>query len=52
MYCVKAKYFMIRNTLNYVWENAIDLYGLFEDQTPLTFSIFAFGFVSVFRKLL
>lgn len=46
MYCVKAKYFMIRNTLNYVWENPINLYGLFEDQTPLRFStlgFFAFG---------
>lgn len=44
MYCVKAKYFMIRNTLNYVWENTINLYGLFEDQAPLTFSIFVLGF--------
>lgn len=52
MYCVKAKYFMIRNTLNYVWENTIDLYGLFEDHTPLRFSIFAFGFASNVRKLL
>lgn len=43
---------MIRNTLNYVWENTIDLYGLFEDQTPLTFSIFGFGFGSDFSTLL
>lgn len=42
MYCVKAKYFMMRNALNYVWENPIDLYGPGEDPTPLTFTTLGF----------
>lgn len=52
MYCVKPKYFMIRNTLNYVWENPINLYGLLKDQTSLRFSTFGSFLVLDFSKLL
>lgn len=40
MYCVKTEYFMMRTILNYVWENTISLYRMFEDQTSSIFSIF------------
>lgn len=35
---------MMRNILNYVWENIISLYRMFEDQTCSVFSIFLLAF--------
>lgn len=36
----KTEYFMMRNMLNYVWENNINLYRVFGDQPRSVFSSF------------
>lgn len=47
MHCVKAEYFMTRNTLNYLSGNTINLYRMLEKQTCPVFSNFLWALLSV-----